>query len=195
MSEVVYFIQSINGGPIKIGKAANAKKRLCALQISHHEELQIIAIDHNGNEADYHDKFFKYRIRGEWFNPDQEILDAISFLDKLPAADKIKKRMPIAMSRIRYLIEKGTLRCQWCHLKINEENGCCPKCNRDKCYVSWYDLKTHKAIRSRSFQYNIAVGILIEINKEYKLLKEMGQHSKFDANSCLKHASVRAYKT
>lgn len=76
----VYFIQGISGGPIKIGKSVNVYSRLAALQTGHHEEFKILAIIKDGGfvlEKNLHNKFGKYNVRGEWFEPVPELLEYI----------------------------------------------------------------------------------------------------------------------
>lgn len=66
---VVYFCRSKDGGPVKIGYAANAESRLKELQTSHHSELELvnaIAGTHTDEHA-LHVRFAKYRLKGEWF--------------------------------------------------------------------------------------------------------------------------------
>lgn len=77
--QLVYFIQSVNGGPIKIGKTSEERLfiRLTSIQIGNPEELIIIGITYNFSEKDLHEKFVKERIRGEWFSPSGELLNLI----------------------------------------------------------------------------------------------------------------------
>lgn len=78
-SEFVYFIGP-RLGPIKIGKAADVKKRLSGLQTSCHEALIVFGVvkgDYN-LEKSLHQKFAKLRIRGEWFRRCQPLLSFIS---------------------------------------------------------------------------------------------------------------------
>ena len=76
MAEVIYFIQSRDGGPIKIGLSRRPVKRLKSLQIGRHDELQIIAQAHGtlGDEQKLHSRFARYRLHGEWFEPCEELM-------------------------------------------------------------------------------------------------------------------------
>lgn len=78
-SERVYFIQGESGGPIKIGRAAEPRQRLAALQTSHHEELRLLATEplNRTGEADLHRRFRHLRLRGEWFKAAPELLEYI----------------------------------------------------------------------------------------------------------------------
>ena len=76
MEICVYFIQSGNVGPVKIGVAKNVQKRLDALQTGNHMELKLITkiicegmVHAYAMEKKFHRKFKKYHIRGEWFYP------------------------------------------------------------------------------------------------------------------------------
>lgn len=75
----VYFIQSGQSGPIKIGCSNDPKKRLMTLQISSYEELRIIGL-RLGTEADeamIQRNYSHLHIRGEWFHPGEELLKYI----------------------------------------------------------------------------------------------------------------------
>ncbi len=65
----VYIVKS--GEYVKIGKAANPKKRISELQISHPTELEIVAIltecDGHKVETQLHKRFAGHRHKGEWF--------------------------------------------------------------------------------------------------------------------------------
>lgn len=83
LTQLVYFIQSGEEGPIKIGIARDPESRLAALQTGHHEELRLLAITHGGadQEGAYHMQFAEHRIRGEWFEPHPDILAEIDRLN------------------------------------------------------------------------------------------------------------------
>ena len=78
----VYFVQGVNGGPIKIGYSAYLDKRLSNLQTGNAEQLKMIAYIPGdiGLEKRLHKKFDKYRIRpdGEWFVDCEDIRNFIS---------------------------------------------------------------------------------------------------------------------
>ena len=79
-SQCVYFIQAANGGPIKIGKATNPISRMRELQTSFYEQFRIVGIiklDYT-IEADIHEEFSEFRLRGEWFAPCQKLLSFIA---------------------------------------------------------------------------------------------------------------------
>lgn len=67
----IYFIQAVNGGPIKIGKSSNPESRIKTLQGGNPSELHIIKVIKNVppiEEINLHEKFKQYRIIGEWFD-------------------------------------------------------------------------------------------------------------------------------
>jgi len=81
-SGYVYFIQSKNGGPIKIGYSNNPQKRLATFQTSQADRLVILGLIPGDipYERQLHSKFAKYRIRGdgEWFQPSKYIVNFIN---------------------------------------------------------------------------------------------------------------------
>jgi hypothetical protein len=81
---VVYFIQSEYGGPIKIGHSFDVKKRLGSLQTGHPDKLILLGSFYGSqyDEHELHEKFAPYRIRGEWFQPTEPILEKIKTITK-----------------------------------------------------------------------------------------------------------------
>jgi hypothetical protein len=77
---LLYFIQSGDDGPIKIGLSKNIRARLNQLQTSHHESLSVIGICRGGyfEERHLHKTFAAFHMKGEWFVPDIKILEYIS---------------------------------------------------------------------------------------------------------------------
>jgi hypothetical protein len=76
----VYFIQSGEGGPVKIGVADNVKGRLAGLQTNHHNKLRLIGVIPNGGrEATklLHKQFKAFRLAGEWFEWNPELAEAV----------------------------------------------------------------------------------------------------------------------
>lgn len=73
---VNYAIQSERGGPIKLGLATDPQRRLSHLQTSHHEPLVILATwpGDGASEAAAHERWRHLRIRGEWFDPSEDLL-------------------------------------------------------------------------------------------------------------------------
>lgn len=65
----VYFIKAGTDGPVKIGTAEDAKKRLGDLQVANHMPLHIIRETAGGvpEERWFHRHFSTIRVRGEWF--------------------------------------------------------------------------------------------------------------------------------
>jgi hypothetical protein len=72
----VYFVQSGDAGPIKIGFAFDIEKRLAQLQVGNPETLHLRGA-YRGTidaEVDEHERFDASRLRGEWFHPTSELL-------------------------------------------------------------------------------------------------------------------------
>lgn len=78
--EIIYFIQRGTTGPIKIGISADVGSRLAALQTASHEPLTVIGTMRGSYklESSLHQLFSRFRIRGEWFSPAEEILTYIA---------------------------------------------------------------------------------------------------------------------
>lgn len=75
-SSWVYFIQSGDGGPIKIGWSEEPEKRIASLQTAHPEKLRLLAVTPGdaSTEAGLHAEFSAARKTGEWFEPVPELL-------------------------------------------------------------------------------------------------------------------------
>lgn len=75
----VYFIQSGESGPIKIGISEDPELRMSRFQIAHGETLRLLACMHGtrSTEKSLHYRFRRLRMRGEWFRPEKELLDYI----------------------------------------------------------------------------------------------------------------------
>jgi len=75
----VYFIQDTGTGHIKIGWSKGVEDRLRTLQQANPSELLLLRSVNGGRkeEAGFHRKFQRLRVRGEWFRPTPELLDFI----------------------------------------------------------------------------------------------------------------------
>lgn len=76
---VVYFIQPVGGGPVKIGHSASPLERLGSLQAGCPFPLRILAVTDGGpaKEAALHRRFACHRVNGEWFQPHHQLLSYI----------------------------------------------------------------------------------------------------------------------
>ena len=76
---MVYFIKNIVTGKIKIGYSETPKKRLRELQTGNDNKLVLIkSIKGNRDkESTLHEMFSHLRTNGEWFEPDDELLEFI----------------------------------------------------------------------------------------------------------------------
>lgn len=88
----VYFIQETETGAIKIGWSSNLRKRLAALQISNHSKLKLLAAYEGciGEEKDTQDHFKEFRIRGEWFRPNEDLMRVIE-KNKISLTEKVQE--------------------------------------------------------------------------------------------------------
>lgn len=73
---LVYFVQAVEGGPIKIGHAKDPEARLVIMQLGCPIELRLLAITEGGKarESALHAAFSGLRLHGEWFQPDSALL-------------------------------------------------------------------------------------------------------------------------
>lgn len=68
-----YFVQGCKGGPIKIGKAIDPKKRLKELQTGHPYRLIQLLVLKGDRESELHARFAQTRCNGEWFEQSEDI--------------------------------------------------------------------------------------------------------------------------
>lgn len=74
---ITYFIQAVDGGPIKIGRSRDGGQalRLTSLQIGNPSWLMITHTLEGDHEKELHDRFASARLVGEWFAPVQELVE------------------------------------------------------------------------------------------------------------------------
>ena len=79
---MVYFIQAAENGLIKIGYTDNIKKRMHALKTMSPERLYLMKVIKGAQKQEtlLHRRFDHLRSHGEWFRPEQELLDYIIYL-------------------------------------------------------------------------------------------------------------------
>lgn len=77
---MIYFIQNTETKHIKIGYSDNVRRRLSDLQVTSPHELSILTICEGDIELEkeLHNKFNDYYVRGEWFNPSEELISYIN---------------------------------------------------------------------------------------------------------------------
>lgn len=78
----VYFIQGLCGGAIKVGYSVDPNKRLKELQTGYPDTLTILLMipGTEQTEKTLHRQFESSRLKGEWFRPDEYLIDAIKNL-------------------------------------------------------------------------------------------------------------------
>ncbi len=84
MTGYVYLIGPADG-PVKIGRTDNPIVRLAALQTSHWQELEIVAVigpidQPEEIERTLHREFHQVRIRGEWFSRSDALFRRVNSL-------------------------------------------------------------------------------------------------------------------
>ena len=75
----VYFVQAVDGGPIKIGISFDPTSRLRSIQTGSHSKLIVIGTIPGGRrkERELHERFREFRLNGEWFRAESALLDFI----------------------------------------------------------------------------------------------------------------------
>jgi len=75
----VYFFRLGEGGPIKIGFTKNIRSRLTIIQVGNPCMVVLLAVFPGGRKEEFelHKKFIKYKLYGEWFEPNEELLSLI----------------------------------------------------------------------------------------------------------------------
>ena len=77
---MVYFIADLTHKVVKIGKAKNVSNRLAQIKTNYPYKLEVL-LEIEGYEAlekSLHFKFRNFKLEGEWFELNQEILDFIN---------------------------------------------------------------------------------------------------------------------
>lgn len=76
---MVYFIQAIDGGRIKIGTTIQLATRLKTLVKECEADLRVLAVIDGDRDVErgLHDRFSELRVAGEWFEPGDDLLGFI----------------------------------------------------------------------------------------------------------------------
>jgi len=82
LDAVIYAVQVGEDGPIKIGWCECIQKRLAALQRANPAPLRVVVTILARRIVEKHLQAFlrDHHLRGEWFHPAPEVLDALSHL-------------------------------------------------------------------------------------------------------------------
>ncbi len=77
---LVYFLQGVDGGPIKIGTTRGLAGRVAYLQTASPVRLRVLCAVEGDRfiEQGLHESFAHLRLHGEWFSPGPEILACIA---------------------------------------------------------------------------------------------------------------------
>lgn len=92
----IYVIQAGEGGPVKIGIAADVRKRVAGMQTASSAPLTFLHVFEGGSDEEriLHARFASHRIAGEWFAPAPEILAGEFGLRALPLPCSGRKVSP-----------------------------------------------------------------------------------------------------
>lgn len=79
IKRTIYFVQAVDGGPIKIGIAAEPERRVHEMQACCPVKLVILATRSGTyfEEQSLHDRLDKHRLHGEWFEDCDEVRAAV----------------------------------------------------------------------------------------------------------------------
>lgn len=97
---MIYAIQCGREGPIKIGVARDPQKRLADLQVGCPYELFLVAAGDlpDSAEREFHRQLWDYSVRGEWFQPHENVWDAAREIGRIdfvgPEQPRLKKPKP-----------------------------------------------------------------------------------------------------
>jgi len=94
----VYFVQSVDGGLIKIGFAKNARRRLKDLQIGSPVKLKLLGFVSGTIFGEFmlHRRLSEHRRHGEWFAPHQEVL--LAFAEAMSGSINLLVERPVTNS-------------------------------------------------------------------------------------------------
>lgn len=72
---MIYFVQALDGGPIKIGTSTRLSVRMKQLAKASAKRLWVLGVTDGGREEEraLHERFSHLRITGEWFKPDSAL--------------------------------------------------------------------------------------------------------------------------
>lgn len=108
---MIYFVQPVSGGPVKIGTTINLESRLKQLESHYGQPLAVLATQEGGRteEAEIHARFSHLRFgHTEQFKPAPELMDFIgrpllvnpdpSAVESLSPADPSKRTISMRVS-------------------------------------------------------------------------------------------------
>jgi hypothetical protein len=106
-----YFIQAVNGGPIKIGRSSNPGQRLKDIQTGQGARLEILGVLNGDHERELQRRFRRLRVSGEWFRCETHLVEYL--LTHTTLTDEHRTRL-ISEARIhRGLIPPPTPADPW----------------------------------------------------------------------------------
>lgn len=118
----VYFIRNTETGSIKIGHSNDPSRRLSALQTGVEHDLEVVfVVEEWGQPEEYklHQQFAHLRLRGEWFDPKQDLLD---YIDELNGAAERRRALEAELARQQEELERRIRRIRWLrrYVKLRE---------------------------------------------------------------------------
>lgn len=74
---MIYFVQALQGGPIKIGFTDNVKRRMSTLRSNNGQHLVLLGVMEGTREDERHIHALFECIQGEWFRDTESLYDYI----------------------------------------------------------------------------------------------------------------------
>ena len=76
----IYFLQGVDGGPIKIGISKSIRARIKQIQANSPVQLRVIGLCRgtSRDEANFHKQFAEFRLHGEWFSDCEQIQETVN---------------------------------------------------------------------------------------------------------------------
>lgn len=75
---VTYFMQAGADGPVKIGMSNNLRLRFKSLQTDCPFRVRCLGVLDGDREEEMHERFSAFRMLGEWFRPQPELIEFIA---------------------------------------------------------------------------------------------------------------------
>jgi len=75
---MIYFVQALTGGPIKIGFSDNVRRRMSELRSANGQHLVLLGVMDGGKSLEQHLHTKFKRLQGEWFDATPELFTFIS---------------------------------------------------------------------------------------------------------------------
>ena len=88
---MIYFAQAGDGGPVKIGFSSNVESRLASLRCASASEIVLLNTRPGSMKAErlLHSRLERHRLRGEWFEPAEDVLAEAASKEPVPEPEPV----------------------------------------------------------------------------------------------------------